>query len=52
VTFTLANTPISSGIVNVYLDGIRTSQYTISGATITMSSAPKYGQNILVDYAY
>lgn len=54
VTFTLANTP-TAGSVKVYLNGIRlkaTSDYTISGATITMTYAPDTGSTLLADYRY
>ena len=52
VTFTLANTP-TVGSVKVYQNGIRlkvTTDYTISGATITFITAPTTGDIILCDY--
>ena len=50
--YTLANTPVA-GSVKVYLNGVRmkvTEDYTISGTTLTFSTAPATGDNILVDY--
>lgn len=56
VTFTLANTPVS-GSVHLYLDGIRMdagagNDYTISGGTITMATAPVSGDKLRADYRY
>lgn len=53
-TFTLANTPYS-GSVRLVVNGMRMKEgsgndYTISGATITMATAPPTGSNILADY--
>lgn len=53
-TFVLANTPIS-GSEAIYLNGLRQesgsgNDYTISGATITMLTAPIAGDKIRVDY--
>jgi len=51
-TFTLANTP-TSGTVRIYLNGLRqklTTQYTISGGTITMLNVPGTGDDLIVDY--
>ena len=53
-TFTLANTP-TVGTVKLYVNGLRqevgaTNDYTISGATITMITAPPTGSRILADY--
>lgn len=53
VTFTLATTPIT-GSVQLYLNGIRlklTDDYTITGDTITMNTAPITGDTFLADYA-
>lgn len=55
-TFTLAHTPVS-GKEAVYLDGLLMepgagNDYTISGATITMLSAPATGQRLRVIYPY
>lgn len=54
VTFTLANTPVS-GSEHIYLNGILQAvgsgnDYTISGAVITMLTAPLSGERILVSY--
>ena len=52
--FTIANTPVS-GSVRVYLNGLReklTSNYSVSGTTITFVTAPETGDEILVDYKY
>ena len=49
--FTLANTPLT-GTVRLYLDGVRTTAYSITGSSITMTIAPNYGQTILADYSY
>lgn len=55
VTFTLAFTPVASASVQLYLDGILLisgagNDYTISGATITMITAPALGQSIRANY--
>jgi len=50
--FVLANTPLT-GSVKVYQNGIRlkiTTDYTISGTTITFVTAPTTGDTILCDY--
>jgi hypothetical protein len=54
VTFTLAYTPVS-GKVTPYLNGIRLrsgvgNDYTISGAVITMATAPTSNDVLTVDY--
>lgn len=52
--FTLANTPNVSATVQVFVNGVLqevTAEYTISGATITMVSAPVAGQKIYVVYS-
>lgn len=54
VTFTLANTPTVSATVNFYVDGltwIQGTDYTISGATITATTAPSTGQTVYVVYS-
>jgi hypothetical protein len=54
VTFTLAHTP-ATGTLALYLNGQRlkaTDDYTLTGATITMVSAPLTGSNLIVDYEY
>jgi hypothetical protein len=53
-TFTLANTPTSSTI-SLYQNGIRLkpgagNDYTVSGATITMITAPMTGDYLSADY--
>lgn len=51
--FTLANTP-TSGTVMLYLNGVRQKgggvDYSISGTTITFTTAPDTGGILLVDY--
>jgi hypothetical protein len=52
VTYTLANTP-TSGTVNVFLNGNRqtiTTNYTISGSTITFTFPPQTGDVIAINY--
>jgi hypothetical protein len=52
VTYTLANTPIA-GSVKVYWNGMKMRVgvgYTISGATITMTTAPETGDTLETDY--
>lgn len=52
--FTLANTPNVTATVQVFVNGILqevTTDYTISGASITMVSAPVSGQKIYVVYS-
>ena len=51
-TFTLANTP-ESGTVTLYLNGLLIDpgdDYTISGATITMTTAPVTGDKLRANY--
>lgn len=52
-TYTLANTPVV-GSVKVYLNGVRQraggNDYSISGTTITMVTAPLTGEYIEVEY--
>ena len=53
-TFTLADTP-SSGTLQLYVNGFRFKvgageDYTLSGATITMLTAPPTNSIILADY--
>lgn len=52
--FTIANTPVA-GSERVYLNGMRCfggsgNDYTISGTTITMATAPLSGERLIVDY--
>lgn len=54
VTFTLANTPNAATSVMLFLDGLLQkgagSEYSISGSTITMVTAPTTGQSIYAAY--
>jgi len=55
VTFTLAHVPVSNAAVKLYIDGTFATQgtdYTIAGATITMASAPLFGQSLDANYTY
>lgn len=52
--FTLANTP-SAGTLQLYLNGVRLivgagNDYTLSGSTISMLTAPISGDSLLADY--
>lgn len=54
VTFTLAYTPDDSKNLLLTQDGlvqIQGTDYTISGATITMTAAPALGQHLFAVYA-
>ncbi|MHA1400045.1 MAG: hypothetical protein ACTSQE_06835 [Candidatus Heimdallarchaeaceae archaeon] len=54
-TFTIANTPDPVTSLAVYVNTTRktlTEDYTLSGATITMTSAPRSGAVIRCDYRY
>lgn len=52
--FTLSQTPFDSNdAVQVFLDGIkqdRTTDWTISGSTVTFVTAPAIGQTVRVNY--
>lgn len=48
-SFTLANTPVT-GTIRLFRNGVRTTAFTASGSTITMSAAPLTGDTLLVDY--
>lgn len=48
-TYTLGNVPIS-GSARVYLNGLRTTAFTIVGTTLTFTSPPEEGDSIIVDY--
>lgn len=51
--FTLPETPLEAASVDVYLDGIKqipTTDYSVSGLTITFVTAPAAGQSLRVDY--
>jgi hypothetical protein len=50
--FTIANTPVA-GSVRVYVNGLRekaTTNFTVSGSTITMVTAPSTGDVLVVEY--
>ena len=53
-TFTLAHTPNPSNYVDLFLNGQKLApggtDYTISGATLTLVTAPPAGSVILADY--
>ena len=54
VTFTLAFTPVTTQSLELYQDGIlllQTTDYTLSGATITFTTAPAAGQSIRAVYS-
>jgi hypothetical protein len=51
--FTLSTAPREPDVVQVYLNGIRqrkTTDYSISGTTITFVSAPVTDQSVYVEY--
>ena len=53
-SFTLAHAPVTTLSVSLYLDGILlvyTTDYTISGTTITMVNAPVLGQSLRAVYS-
>jgi hypothetical protein len=53
VTFGLGHPP--SGSLHLYLNGLRqipTTQYSVTGPTITMVTAPTPGSTLLADYRY
>jgi hypothetical protein len=49
-SFTLAFTPDDPAGVRVFLDGLRETAFSLSGTTITMTTAPATGQSLTVDY--
>jgi hypothetical protein len=52
--FTLSQAPFNTGHVQVFQDGLLltiTTDYTISGTTLTMITAPVLGQTLLVIYS-
>lgn len=54
VTFTLTNTPVTTLSLSLYVDGIlqlQTTDYTLSSATITFTTAPALGQSIRAVYS-
>jgi hypothetical protein len=53
VTFVLSKPPLEAECVEVFVDGLRKDpgvEYTISGSTITFSTAPAFGQTVRVSY--
>lgn len=53
VTFTLATPPVNAASLLLALDGLvqtQTVDYTFSGSTITMTTAPAVGQALLAYY--
>jgi hypothetical protein len=53
--FTLANAAVPSTTLHVYLNGVRlrpTSDYTISGTSLTMVMVPQTGDWLYADYRY
>jgi hypothetical protein len=52
VTFTLTQTPHSEEAIEVYLDGLLESDYTVNLGTpsVTLTTAPANGQDIEVNY--
>lgn len=53
VAYALSNEPIGVGSLFVYIDGLLqdlTGDYTLSGSTVTFSSAPSIGQKITFRY--
>lgn len=49
-SFTLAFTPDDSSGVHVYLDGLYEPDCSVSGTTITFTTAPAVGQSVTVNY--
>lgn len=49
VTYTLANTPVT-GKIAAYRNGVRTTAFTISTNTVTMTTAPLTGDTLIFDY--
>lgn len=55
VTFTLSQTPVSASALKLYQDGLLLrlgTHYTRSGVTITMITAPNFGQTLDANYRY
>lgn len=48
--FTLAFTPDDPSAVSVYLNSLLETEYSITGATITFTTAPALGQSVYVTY--
>lgn len=54
-TFTLSQTPLSAGSFKLYLDGLLldvATHYTRVGTTVTMITAPNFGQTLRANYRY
>jgi hypothetical protein len=52
-SYTLSSTPHSAKSVRIYLNGIKqlyTTDYSVSGTTVTMVTAPATGQKIEAEY--
>lgn len=50
VTFTLAFTPDDANAIHIFLDGLLETAYSITGTTITFTTAPALGQSVYVTY--
>ena len=50
--FTLAHTPAGGDLASVTVDGEATSAYTVSGKTLTFTTAPSNGDAVVVKYHY
>lgn len=53
LVFTLAETPLENEAVDVFLDGLKQipgTDYSVSGVTITFTTAPAIGQTLRVEY--
>lgn len=50
--FTLSQTPISADCLDVFIDGILRSAYTLTGNQVTFTTAPANGQSIIFAYWY
>ena len=51
--FTLSQTPLENETVNLYRDGLKLtegSDYSLSGSSITMTTAPSVGQTLRANY--
>jgi hypothetical protein len=49
-SFTLAFTPDDSAGVHIYLDGLYETACSVSGTTITFTTAPATGQSVIANY--
>lgn len=52
IAFTLAHTPNPSTSLKLYKNGLRTTAFTLSGSTITYTTAPQSGDTHVSDYRY